>query len=90
MTLCQFLNQRQPNTAALVGAAARPFDPVEAFNQVRDVVFRNAGSGVPHRNRQAHRAPTGRNETSISPSNVNLNAFETKFRTIFSHISRST
>src|SRR5262249_13914685 len=31
-----------------------------------------------------------RNFTLISPSNVNLNAFESRFKTIFSHISRST
>ena len=35
-------------------------------------------------------APSRRSATRISPSNVNLNAFETRLSTIRSHISRST
>ena len=34
--------------------------------------------------------PSARTATAISPSKVNLKALETRLRTIFSHMSRST
>ena len=36
------------------------------------------------------RWPRSCSVTAIDPSNVNLNAFESRLRTIFSHMSRST
>ena len=89
MQLDQFLHEREPDSAAFLGAPARTFDAVEAVEQPRDLTrqvypFRYRARSV------ALRRPTSRNETSISPSNVNLKALEMRLRTIFSHISRST
>ena len=47
------------------------------------------GAGVAHLELDALAAGT-RSVTSISPSSVNLKAFDSRFRTIFSHMSRST
>ncbi len=40
--------------------------------------------------RSSARAPAARRVTRMSPSKVNLKAFESRLRTIFSHMSRST
>ena len=40
--------------------------------------------------RSSTRSPRARSATAISPSKVNLNALESRLRTIFSHMSRST
>ena len=85
----QLLHQRQADAGALVGAAARALDAVEALEQLRQLVGRDAGAGVAAPS--ARRAPSAsRSATAISPSKVNLKAFESRLRTIFSHISRST
>ena len=49
----------------------------------------NADAGVLHR-AASTRSPSARSATSMPPSNVNLKAFESRLRTIFSHMSRST
>ena len=82
-------DQRQPDAGAFVRAAARALDPVEALEEARQLRGRDADAGVAHRAaaRGRRRAASA---TAISPSNVNLKAFESRLRTIFSHMSRST
>ena len=90
MQLDQLLHQRQADAGALVRAAARALDAVEALEQARQLVRRDADAGVADRQFQRASPSLARSATAISPSNVNLKAFESRLRTIFSHISRST
>ena len=71
-----------------VTATARAFHAMKTLEEVRQLFRGNARSGVAHR-RARFFHPLAE-VTMISPSNVNLNAFESKLKTIFSHISRST
>ena len=68
----------------------RTLDAVEALEQSRQLVRRDAGAGVAHRRARHARRRAGAALTAISPSNVNLKALESRLRTIFSHMSRST
>ena len=52
--LDQLLHQRQADAGALVGAAARALDAVEALEDVRQLLGGNAGAGVAHRQLDAH------------------------------------
>ena len=72
----KLVDECQPDSRALVGAGTRALDSVEAFEDARTV--------------STARPSAARNRTSIAPSRVYLNALETRLRTIFSHMSRST
>ena len=87
--LDQLLHQRQPDAAAFVGAAPRVLDPVEPLEQPGHLLGGDARAGVPHPQFGAA-SPARRSVTAISPSKVNLKALESRLRTIFSHMSRST
>ena len=47
--LDQLLHQREPDAGALVGAAARALDPVEALEEARQLGRGDADAGVAHR-----------------------------------------
>ena len=70
---------------AFVAAAACAFDALEALEDPRQLLGGDARARVAHR--ELERSPGARRLTPISPSNVNLNAFESRLRTIFSHMS---
>ena len=66
----------------------RPLDAVEPLEQARQL---SAGMPVPVSATVSTTVRScARSATAIPPSNVNLNAFESRLRTIFSHMSRST
>jgi hypothetical protein len=48
MQLDQLLHQRQPDAGAFEGAALRAFDAMEAVEQARQLVQRDAGARVGH------------------------------------------
>ena len=86
--LDQLLHQRQADARSLVAAPALPLDAVEPLEDARQLVLRNADAGVvTARSARPSRPVT---ETTTLPASVNLNAFESRLRTIFSHMSRST
>jgi hypothetical protein len=91
MRLDQFLHQSKADPAALDGTSARALDAPEAIEQMRQFFGRYPGTGVAYRHFRAIRASAEvRVSTTISPSKVNLKAFDSRFRMIFSHMSRST
>ena len=88
--LDQLLHQREPDAAAF-----------DACGRARPRRGGSARTGAAARRPECRcrcRAPSssadavraGRSSTAISPSKVNLNALESRLRTIFSHMSRST
>ena len=84
----QFRDQCQSDAAAFVSPPARSFNTAKAFKEMGYLVFRNSCARIRHRqNELAVRCSAA---TRISPSNVDLSAFERRLKTIFSHISRST
>ena len=70
----QLLHQRQADAAALVGAGRAPRDPVEALEQVRQLVRRDAGAGVGARSAAARSAGRGQRTVDRRRSKVNLRA----------------
>ena len=48
MQLDQFLHQRQTDSRAFVRAGARAFHAMKAFEDLRQLLFRNAGPGIAH------------------------------------------
>ena len=87
--LRQLLHQGEPDARALVGPRSRAQHPMKALEDVGQLIVGNPDARVANRQLHFDRRPA-RSDTAISPSNVNLNAFESRLRTIFSHISRST
>ena len=51
--LDQFLHQRQADSRALVASPSRAFDTMEAFEDARQLVRRDAGAGVLDREHRA-------------------------------------
>ena len=88
MQLDQFLHQREADSGSFDGAALGSGDPMESLENMRQLRFGNAGAGVPNRQ---FGMPSGTASATRSrcPSKVNFKAFESRLRTIFSHISRS-
>ena len=85
----QLLDERQADARAFVGTGPAVLDAVEPLEHARQVGLRECRRRYRRREaRRDRRAIAVR--TAIRPSNVNLNAFDSRFRTIFSHISRST
>ena len=84
----ELVDEREPDARALVAARPRPLDPVETLEEPRQFVLGDAGPGVGDLELRVLAVRPQR--TPMSPSNVNLNAFETRLRTIFSHMSWST
>ena len=73
-------------------SCVRPCAPsiaVEPLEQPRQLRFGDADARVATL-RAAHGPWSRRNRTATPPASVNLKAFERRFSTIFSHISRST
>ena len=68
----------------------RAVDAMEALEEARQLV--RPAMPVPVSRDRQHRRRRRRaaGATAMPPSSVNLNAFESRLRTIFSHISRST
>ena len=84
----QLLHQREADARALVGAAR---GPATRWKRSKSFGSSSAGMPVPVSRTVSSKCDAGsRSLTSISPSKVNLKALETRLRTIFSHISRST
>ena len=81
----QLLDERQSDADAVVRARRRPPDAPESLEQTRQLLLGNSDAGV--RDGQLRHASTRRRPTAISPENVNLNALESRLRTIFSHAS---
>ena len=69
--------------------ARAPSIAVEALEDARQLALGNADAGVRH-GRARRARPRRAARRAMRPSNVNLNAFDSRLRTIFSHISRST
>ena len=88
--LDQFLNQREADAAALNRASARAFDAAESLEQMRQFFGGDARASVANSDVRRRCDRDGRHSTTISPSNVNLNAFEIRLRMTFSHMSRLT
>ena len=88
--LDQLLHQRETDARAFVRAAARAFDAVKALEDARQLVA--AGCRCRCRCTVQHRrgGDALQTDADLAPRSVNLNAFETRLRTIFSHMSRST
>ena len=87
--LHQLVHQGQADAGALDRARAGVLHPAEPLEDVGERVGRDAAPGIAHGQGDAAR-PAVLSATRISPSKVNLKALETRFRTIFSHMSRST
>ena len=85
----QLLHEREADAGAFVRPRARVLHAVEPLEHARQVGCGNADAGVAHATARPGRRAT-RSATVMSPSNVNLNAFESRLSTIFSHMSRST
>ncbi len=88
MQLDDLLDERQPDAAALMRPAPGVFNAMEPLEKPGELFGGNAGTGVPHSKLDAKR--TWLIVTAISPSKVNLKALETRLRTTFSHMPRST
>ena len=88
MQLHEFLDQRQADARALVRAACAPSTRWKRSNR--------RGTSVRRRRRRRCRRPRARRvipcaqRTVTWPVSVNLKAFDSRLRTIFSHMSRST
>ena len=87
--LHQFLHQGQPDAAAFVGRPRGTFDAVEPLEKPGQLLGGDADAGVPHAQLGRSGPPAAARPRS-RPRSVNLKALETRFRTIFSHMSRST
>ena len=84
----QLLHQGQADPRP---SCVRPRAPSTRWNRSKSRGISSAGMPVPVSRTDSSTAdPAARSETAISPSRVNLKALETRFRTIFSHMSRST
>ena len=84
----ELVDEGEADAGALVRPGPGASDPVEALEEVASS---SLGMPVPvSRTSSSAPFPVHRRTTAISPSNVNLKAFERRLRTIFSHISRST
>ena len=84
----QFLDQRKADARPFMCAPARTFDTMEP---VEDSGTSDSGMPVPvSLMRTTANAPSANTSILRPPSSVNLKAFETRLRTIFSHISWST
>ena len=75
----------RPMPDAFEAAALGALDAVEAVEQPRQLRGGNSGAGVAHRQLARPRGVSSA-RPRISPSKVNLKAFERRLRTIFSHI----
>ena len=85
----EFAHQREADARALVRAPGRALDAMEALEDALEILRRQCRRRCRARAaRHGRRRP--RSATRIEPWNVNLNAFDSRLRTIFSHISRST
>ena len=84
----QLTDQGQADARPFVRARRRLFDAVKSIEHAGEIVRRDADAGVPHAELDV--ASVAATATPIEPWNVNLKAFDSRLRTIFSHISRST
>ena len=85
----QLLHQREADAGAFVGSAAGALDAGGSAR--RAAASPRAECRCRCRDRQLDAVvPRRASATAIVPSKVNLKAFESRLRTIFSHISRST
>ena len=74
-----------------VPSCVRPRDPSTRWNRSKMRGSSASGMPVPVSRTASSAAPSpGLSWTAISPSRVNLKALETRLRTTFSHMSRST
>ena len=85
----QFLDEREPDAAALVGPAARVLDAMEPLEQPGHLLGGYTDTGVGDGDHgvvgvAAHTA------SMMVPSRVNFNAFDSRLNITFSHMSRST
>ncbi len=71
----QLLDQREADASAFVAAPTRSLHAVETVEDVRQLLRRDARRRCRARSIQPM-SPASLNSTSISPSNVNLKAFE--------------
>ena len=72
-------------------SCVRPRAPSTRWNRSKSRGIWSAGMPVPVSCADSSTAdPAARSDTAMPPSKVYLNALETRFRTIFSHMSRST
>ena len=88
MELDEFGHKRKADTGALLASSARALNPVEALENMWQFMIRNACSGILDRERGMF---TPRTRVTVTlPSKVYLRALESRLKTTFSHISRST
>ena len=87
--LDELLHQREADPGAFMRTPVSDFYAMEALEQARQFLLGNTYPCVGHFEQQrGHRFAAI--EPDTEPASVNLNAFERRFSTIFSHISRST
>ncbi len=84
----EFLDQRQADSAALGGAGLGGLDPVEPLEEPGHLGGRDADAGVGDAEDRV--AAVAATRTVIDPSKVNFSALDSRLRTTFSHMSRST
>ena len=76
----------EPSCVRRAGA----LDAMEALEQAWDLLRRECRRRVSRTLQLDARSCRSRSDRWTDPSNVNFSAFESRLRTIFSHISRST
>lgn len=88
----QLLNKGEAEAGALLRTVALPLDTAKPLKNPRQLTFGNAEPMPVSRTTSSAAVRSGavRIVTETSPVSVYLNAFDTRLRTIFSHISRST
>ena len=89
MQLDELVHEREADAGSLVTAPLQPLHAVKPLEDARQLVLRNARARIVNRE-QRPSIPARVTETTTLPCSVNLNAFDNRLRTIFSHMSRST
>ena len=89
MQFDQFLNECQSDPCAFVRPGVDALDAMKAFEHPLEMLLGNSHAPV-SRTCNSTAPSTGFSVSATSPSNVNFKALESRFKTTFSHISRST
>ena len=85
----QLVHQRQADAGALARAGGRPRHPVEALEQVRQLVGDDPDAGVGHAQHEPRRRRRAARRR-CPPTNVYFTALASRLTTTFSHIRGST
>ena len=86
--LDELVHEREADARSLVTAPVQPLHTMEPLEDTRQLGLRNTRASIVNR-KERPSIPGGHRDDDAAVS-VNLNAFDNRFRTIFSHMSRST